>query len=192
MDRFTDAQKDAAKQLVQRAASGELRWLDQAIRECGYARVVKDSSATCLVSVLELQRGFAVSRQTLVAWRRDGMPVARQGGGRNPTLYDPVAVARWWFERRQAELKERFDADGDGGTYQEKLRREKWRAVKHENDRREGLLVEREVVRDALRAAGAEFRAEVENLSKAFGPEVDRELGSLVDKLLESWQKSAG
>ena len=71
-----------------------------------------------LVNQRQLALLQRVSRATIIAWTREGLPVAQRGGPGRPTLYDEAAAQRWCL------------AQGKGAT---------WQAIAHKARRAELL-----------------------------------------------------
>ncbi len=97
-----------------------------------------------LMTQIQLADLLGADRNTLAAWTRAGMPVARRGRGSRGHAYDVGACVRWIRQRDRAQ-QERALAAAKAGSVADAARARKWTADARRSEldlrKREGELV---------------------------------------------------
>lgn len=70
----------------------------------------------------ELAGILGVSVQTLATWRKDGMPVEKEGSGRAGNVYDTAKVIEWMVNRRTGRAA---GGSGDADDHEVRLAKER-------------------------------------------------------------------
>ena len=185
--------KIAAELDKARAGEREYRWLNELVLAAGYAPAAGGADDRLLATAHVLGKRLGVSRRSIQAWARDGMPVFEQSLGNRPAWYDVFDVTAWLKEREEAKqaLEPADDGllfEGGGSPHLEAYRKEQARKVRRENDVAEGkLLIAADVALD-LREIGRVFREEAEAVERAYGDEIGDAIRAMIERAQEQWE----
>ena len=189
-------QRLAAQLEAARAGEAEFRWLNALVLAAGYAPAAVGAADAVYVTTRQLAVRLKVSRRTLQAWAKEGMPIAVPGLGSRPNYYDPFEVMEWWRQREDAARQlaggDELLMQGKGSPWLERYREQMARKIQRENDMAEGVLIAAADVAQRCRLIGEVFRREAEAIERAYGGEVGDAIRGMVDRTAREWEQVAG